>query len=168
MGYYLGLAKFEKNKQQEQQLLRKALIIPIILHGTYDFLIFATVVTQQAFSLLTIPLLGFIFINVKRKIKHLHVLDKVENAIMPIKLKFLDYAKMVIGMIFFTLGVLILISIGIFYLIPDPNLRNEIFGANNLNFIGAIIWITIFWFIAYKGFLKKFIKDDKKTKKNLA
>jgi RsiW-degrading membrane proteinase PrsW (M82 family) len=35
MGYHVGIAKFDTTHQQE--LLRKGLIYPILLHGAYDF-----------------------------------------------------------------------------------------------------------------------------------
>lgn len=56
MGYYIGCARFAGEK--ENQLLIKGLLLAIVLHGTYDFLIF----TKTAFALLIIVLiiaLGF-------------------------------------------------------------------------------------------------------------
>jgi RsiW-degrading membrane proteinase PrsW (M82 family) len=35
MGYYVGLAKFDLTHKDE--LLRKGLLYPILLHGAYDF-----------------------------------------------------------------------------------------------------------------------------------
>jgi len=43
MGYYLSLAKFSYNKNLEHAYLRKALIIPAILHGFFDFILMANI-----------------------------------------------------------------------------------------------------------------------------
>lgn len=39
MGYYLGRAKFAHTPEKEQANLRRALLIPVLLHGTYDLLL---------------------------------------------------------------------------------------------------------------------------------
>jgi RsiW-degrading membrane proteinase PrsW (M82 family) len=39
MGYYLGRAKFARTDGKEQQNLRRALLVPVLLHGTYDVLL---------------------------------------------------------------------------------------------------------------------------------
>lgn len=41
MGYYLSLAKFSYNKNIERMYLRKALTVPALLHGFFDFLLMA-------------------------------------------------------------------------------------------------------------------------------
>lgn len=43
MGYYLSLAKFSYNSNFERMYLRKALIIPAVLHGFFDFILLANV-----------------------------------------------------------------------------------------------------------------------------
>lgn len=43
MGYYLSLAKFAYNKNIENHYLKKALLIPVILHGCFDFILMANV-----------------------------------------------------------------------------------------------------------------------------
>lgn len=43
MGYYLSLAKFSYNENLERMYLRKALIIPALLHGFFDFILMADV-----------------------------------------------------------------------------------------------------------------------------
>jgi len=56
MGYYIGRAKF--NKERELKFLIKGILYAILLHGLYDFLI----LTKTAFALLVIALiigLGF-------------------------------------------------------------------------------------------------------------
>lgn len=39
MGYYLGRAKFAHTPEKERTNLRRALLIPVLLHGTYDLLL---------------------------------------------------------------------------------------------------------------------------------
>lgn len=43
MGYYLSLAKFSLNDQQEKLYLRKSLLIPAALHGIFDFILMAEI-----------------------------------------------------------------------------------------------------------------------------
>ena len=52
MGFYFGMAKFYE--KERQQLKRKALILPIILHGIYDFILFT------GYTWLTIIFIGFV------------------------------------------------------------------------------------------------------------
>jgi protease PrsW len=40
MGYYLSLAKFGLNRNVFRKSIFKALVIPILLHGTYDYILF--------------------------------------------------------------------------------------------------------------------------------
>ncbi len=39
MGYYIGMAKFAKNRDEEKRLIKKGFTIAVILHGLYDFLL---------------------------------------------------------------------------------------------------------------------------------
>lgn len=41
MGYYIGIAKFAGSPRLERRCLRKALVMGVLFHGLYDFLIFA-------------------------------------------------------------------------------------------------------------------------------
>jgi protease PrsW len=43
MGYYLSLAKFSDNKKHASMFLINALLIPILLHGTFDFILMSRV-----------------------------------------------------------------------------------------------------------------------------
>lgn len=43
MGYYLSLAKFSYNQNFERMYLRKALMVPALLHGVFDFILMADV-----------------------------------------------------------------------------------------------------------------------------
>jgi len=108
MGYYFGLARFEKGIELKKQLLKKGLFLSIFWHGIYDFLL----MTASAFSFLVIPMLLGLYINIRRKIAHLHTLDKAGNPLKPFKVK--DYIKIFLGMICFTMGALIILTILLF------------------------------------------------------
>lgn len=66
MGYYLGLAKFKPERKKE--FLLKALMIPWLFHGTYDFLVLSG---QPILVLGFIPLLIYMWvIGLKRMKQH--------------------------------------------------------------------------------------------------
>lgn len=72
-GYYLGLAK-TADKHQNREISKKnkikSLLIPILGHGTYDYLIFGS--TQvSAFIFIFIGFVVFLFTNTTNKVKQL-------------------------------------------------------------------------------------------------
>jgi len=64
MGYFLGIAKFRNDKKG--QFIALALIVPILLHGFYDFIIMSKI---DLLLLLFIPFLVFMLIMALRKMK---------------------------------------------------------------------------------------------------
>ncbi len=54
-GYYLGLAKFSPG--QEKRLIKKGLLLAILFHGAYDFILF----TNTVLALLVIPLMFIMY-----------------------------------------------------------------------------------------------------------
>lgn len=50
MGYYMGLAKFSRNKHQQTKLIMMSIFLPIMIHGSYDLLI----ITSQIYWLWTV------------------------------------------------------------------------------------------------------------------
>lgn len=78
MGYYVGQAKFAENKQLEQSLIFKGFIIAVILHGTYNFLLFAIPVFGVLPALLNIPLIIISFFALRKKIR-LAIEDDIQN-----------------------------------------------------------------------------------------
>jgi hypothetical protein len=44
MGYYLSLAKFSRGQEISRRFFLRALYIPIILHGTYDYILMSKMV----------------------------------------------------------------------------------------------------------------------------
>jgi len=69
MGYYIGKAKFSNNKTEANSLISKGLWYAVLIHGIYDFLLFASPKIELVLALGVIPLIIFTFINLKQKIK---------------------------------------------------------------------------------------------------
>jgi RsiW-degrading membrane proteinase PrsW (M82 family) len=63
MGYYIGKAKF--NKEKESQLITKGIILAILFHGLYDFLL----LTETALALLVIVLIIILGFRVRKDLK---------------------------------------------------------------------------------------------------
>ena len=64
MGYYLSLARF--NPQKKSYYLSLAILIPILLHGFYDFIIFSE---NEWLLLLFVPYIVFMWIYGFKKMK---------------------------------------------------------------------------------------------------
>lgn len=73
MGYYLYLNKFKK--QNNNKNLKLSLIIPVFLHGSYDFLIFSSMNNINIF-IIFITFLGSLYILTYIKIKQVISIDK--------------------------------------------------------------------------------------------
>lgn len=69
MGYYIGEAKFATDKKARIQFFTKGLILAIIIHGLYDFVLFISPIQGFWVSLLIIPILYFSYRVLKKKIK---------------------------------------------------------------------------------------------------
>jgi RsiW-degrading membrane proteinase PrsW (M82 family) len=54
MGYYLSLSKFSKHEEHSRKYFAKSLYIPVILHGTYDFILMINI------KVLLIVFVGFV------------------------------------------------------------------------------------------------------------
>lgn len=143
MGYYIALAKFSTNKLDEKAYLKKGLTLAIIFHGLYDFLL----LSGTLLAVLVIPMLLGLFINIRRKIQHLHFLDKIKNAKMPAKWTKGQYVKSGIGMVFFTVGVLMLFTVLLY--ISGDDLAEEVFQGEQIDIWGSSIFIAIMWIISY-------------------
>ncbi len=74
MGYYVGMAKFSGDKKLEQKLIIKGFFIAVIMHGSYNFMLFAIPVFGIVPALLNIPLIIIGFLILRRKIK-----DSIED-----------------------------------------------------------------------------------------
>lgn len=69
MGYYIGKAKFSTDPKKENSLILKGLWYAILIHGIYDFLIFASPQLGIIITLGIFPLLILTFIKLNQKIK---------------------------------------------------------------------------------------------------
>ena len=69
MGYYIGKAKFAPDKKKENALILKGLWFAILIHGSYNFLIFASPELGIVITLGIVPLLIVTFIKLREKIK---------------------------------------------------------------------------------------------------
>lgn len=68
MGYYVGKAKFSRTPRQELALFRRGLFTAVLLHGTYDFLIFLSPAFGSLFAAMVVPVIYFTY---KRLMKHI-------------------------------------------------------------------------------------------------
>ncbi len=66
MGYYIGVAKFQKDPLEVRRLFNKGLWLGVLFHGLYDFLLMSGI---PLFILLVIPLLIFMWVFLHRLIK---------------------------------------------------------------------------------------------------
>lgn len=65
MGYYISLSRFDKVKARKKINLRKSLLMPIILHGLFDFILMANV---PELTLLFVPYVVFLWWLNERKL----------------------------------------------------------------------------------------------------
>jgi RsiW-degrading membrane proteinase PrsW (M82 family) len=64
MGYYLSLSRFATDEQTRKHFLRRALSIPVILHGIFDFILMAKI---PALMVLFFPFVLYLWIiNLRR------------------------------------------------------------------------------------------------------
>ena len=68
MGYYIGKAKFSDNKTAERSLILKGLWYAVLIHGIYDFLLFASPRIGIIFVLGVFPLIVITFFILREKI----------------------------------------------------------------------------------------------------
>lgn len=74
MGYYIGVAKFTKDKEQVKKLFNKGLWMGVLFHGLYDFLLMSGV---PELILLVFPLLIYMWFELHSLIKKAHGLKQV-------------------------------------------------------------------------------------------
>lgn len=74
MGYYLALAKFSEDKKEERCCKRKALIMPMILHGTFNTILMAEL--HYGF-LIFIPYVIFLWVVNLKKLRKYYDASKI-------------------------------------------------------------------------------------------
>jgi protease PrsW len=68
MGYYIGLAKFAANPRRERALFRTGLWAAVVIHGVYNFLLFAGPDIHPLISFGIFPLLIVVFFMLRQNI----------------------------------------------------------------------------------------------------
>jgi len=77
MGYYIGLAKFKKDKALVRKLFIRGMLAAVILHGLYD----ALLISQNIYLILLIfPLIGHMWWILNRSIKNANSANKARLA----------------------------------------------------------------------------------------
>lgn len=69
MGYYIGMAKFSKCKATRHRLIWKGFLLAVFFHGLYNMFIFAVPLWSQFMAIGILPVLIWVIILAKRKIK---------------------------------------------------------------------------------------------------
>lgn len=65
MGYYLSLSRFDKDISRKKSNMRRSLIIPVILHGIFDFILMANI---PELTFLFVPYVIFLWWINERKL----------------------------------------------------------------------------------------------------
>lgn len=68
MGYYIGKSKFSDNEEEKKSLIYKGLWYAVLIHGSYDFFLFASPKIGFILALGVFPLIIITFFNLKEKI----------------------------------------------------------------------------------------------------
>lgn len=77
MGYYLSLAKYSVDPVLAKRYSRKSLLVPIMMHGIYDFILF---VGTPLMLLIFVPYIIFMWINGIKKLKKFVKLSKMNHS----------------------------------------------------------------------------------------
>lgn len=77
MGYFISLAKFCNDKQLSKQYMRKALIVPAVLHGIFDFILLSQI---PLLLLIFIPFVIYLWISSYKKLRKYYKESKRWNA----------------------------------------------------------------------------------------
>lgn len=69
MGYFIGQARFASSDMERRTLLRRGLTVAVLIHGLYNFLLFASAVVGPLPILGILPLLVGSFFALRRRIR---------------------------------------------------------------------------------------------------
>jgi len=78
MGYYLSMAKFCMDPTKCKRYMRKSLIVPVILHGTFDFILTSQI---PVLFLLFIPFVVYLWISSFKKLNIYYQESKTINGL---------------------------------------------------------------------------------------
>jgi len=65
MGYYLSISRFHSDRAEKKASFRKSLLMPVILHGTFDFILMANI---PELSIFFVPYIIFLWWINERKL----------------------------------------------------------------------------------------------------
>lgn len=65
MGYYLSLSRFDSKQERKKVNLRKSLLVPVLLHGIFDFILMANI---PQLTLFFVPYVIYLWWNNQRKL----------------------------------------------------------------------------------------------------
>lgn len=71
MGYYIGLSRFVTDRKRRRALMWKGYLSATFYHGLFNFLLF----TESLYSFLVLPLLIYMALDLRKKIKLAHKAD---------------------------------------------------------------------------------------------
>ncbi len=78
MGYFMSLAKYAIDPIASKKYLRRSLIIPVIFHGTYDFILF---IGNPLPLFIFFPFVIYMWVNGIKKLNRFSQLSKAENSV---------------------------------------------------------------------------------------
>ena len=67
MGYFLGQAKITQDEKKKRHLINQGLWQAILIHGLYDFCILVSPILGSIFSLLTVPLIFSVYLQLRKE-----------------------------------------------------------------------------------------------------
>lgn len=76
MGYYLSLAKFASTPEQSKYYYKRSLIVPVVLHGIFDFILMSQI---ELLMVLFIPFVIYLWIVNLRKLNIYYKDSKQQN-----------------------------------------------------------------------------------------
>lgn len=79
MGYYLSLGRFAKSRDEELMYLKKSLYIPIVLHGTFNFILMAEI---PLLSVVFIPYVIYLWITNQKKLNKYILESQIKHEII--------------------------------------------------------------------------------------
>jgi RsiW-degrading membrane proteinase PrsW (M82 family) len=81
MGYYVGKAKFALNTDSERRLQNRGLLMAVLIHGTYNFLLFMGPQWGPPATLGIVPLVAVAFFMLRRRIRNAMEDDRLAGRI---------------------------------------------------------------------------------------
>ncbi|KGN02185.1 peptidase [Clostridium novyi A str. 4570] len=78
MGYYMSLSKFSSERSLKRKFLNKALLIPVLFHGIFDFILMSK---NMFLAICFLPFVAYLWLINLRKLNKYYLESKEENNI---------------------------------------------------------------------------------------